>query len=178
MYNFVAVCHDVKCGVCKQRPVIGLRYQCLRCLGYNLCQDCFLHARTSRSHKLSHPIQEYCHEVLTIFFSEQSFVLRNFTREICYKSPVKADCGICTDGGSLCLDFWYLVCLFVLFCCSSNTTLVYQTNSKEWRRALMKILKHRLKGGGGGNKQRYLAIPSSPDHNGEEWVVVSCTVSQ
>ncbi|KAK3873602.1 hypothetical protein Pcinc_021386 [Petrolisthes cinctipes] len=98
------VCHDVKCGVCKQRPVIGLRYQCLRCLGYNLCQDCFLHARTSRSHKLSHPIQEYCHE----------------------------------------------------------------TNSKEWRRALMKILKYRLRGGGGsGNKQRYLAIPTSQDPNGE-----------
>ncbi|XP_045615250.2 dystrophin [Procambarus clarkii] len=93
------VCHDVKCGVCKQRPVIGLRYQCLRCLGYNLCQDCFLHARTSRSHKLSHPIQEYCHE----------------------------------------------------------------TNSKEWRRALMKILKHRLRGHTRCNKQRYLAIASSPD---------------
>lgn len=56
------VCHDVKCGVCKQRPIIGLRYQCLRCIGYNLCQDCFLHARTSRRHKLTHPIQEYCHE--------------------------------------------------------------------------------------------------------------------
>ncbi|XP_076031233.1 uncharacterized protein LOC143019482 [Oratosquilla oratoria] len=57
------VCHDVKCGVCKQHPIIGLRYQCLRCLGYNLCQDCFLHARTSKGHKLHHPIQEYCHEI-------------------------------------------------------------------------------------------------------------------
>ena len=56
------VCHDIKCGVCKQRPVIGLRYQCLRCLGYNICQDCFLHARTSKNHKLTHPILEYCHE--------------------------------------------------------------------------------------------------------------------
>ncbi|KAG7176259.1 Dystrophin-like 1 [Homarus americanus] len=93
------VCHDVKCGVCKQRPVIGLRYQCLRCLGYNLCQDCFLHARTSRNHKLSHPIQEYCHE----------------------------------------------------------------TNGKEWRRALMKILKHRLSGRQGCNKQRYLTIASNPE---------------
>ncbi|XP_071546493.1 dystrophin-like isoform X3 [Panulirus ornatus] len=93
------VCHDVKCGVCKQRPIIGLRYQCLWCLGYNLCQDCFLHARTSRRHKLTHPIQEYCHE----------------------------------------------------------------TNGKEWRRALMKTLRHRLSSHQGCNKQRYLAIPSSPD---------------
>ncbi|KAK8403967.1 hypothetical protein O3P69_000193 [Scylla paramamosain] len=92
------VCHDVKCGVCKQRPIIGLRYQCLHCLGYNQCQDCFLHARTSRGHKLSHPIQEYCHE----------------------------------------------------------------TSGKEWRRALMKIMKHRLKGRSRCGKPRYLAIPSSP----------------
>ncbi|KAG0726845.1 Dystrophin, isoform E [Chionoecetes opilio] len=92
------VCHDVKCGVCKQRPIIGLRYQCLRCLGYNQCQDCFLHARTSRGHKLSHPIQEYCHE----------------------------------------------------------------TSGKEWRRALVKIMKHRLKARPGYAKPRYLAIPSSP----------------
>lgn len=92
------VCHDVKCGVCKQRPIIGLRYQCLRCLGYNQCQDCFLHARTSRGHKLSHPIQEYCHE----------------------------------------------------------------TSGKEWRRALMKIMKHRLKSRPECTKPRYLAIPSSP----------------
>ena len=58
------VCHDVRCSACRQRPMVGLRYQCLRCLGYNLCQDCFLHQLTSRRHKPSHPMQEYCHEVL------------------------------------------------------------------------------------------------------------------
>lgn len=75
---------------------------------------------------------------------------------------------------------WFMFCVCVLYCYSyTNTTLNYQTNSKEWRRALMKILKHRLKGGGGsGSKQRYLAIPSTPDPNGEGWVVISCTVSQ
>ncbi|XP_069996009.1 dystrophin [Penaeus vannamei] len=93
------VCHDVKCGVCKQRPIIGLRYQCLRCIGYNLCQDCFLHARTSRRHKLTHPIQEYCHE----------------------------------------------------------------TTGKEWRRALLKMVRNRFGGRQGYNKQRYLAIASSPE---------------
>ncbi|CAL4198478.1 unnamed protein product, partial [Meganyctiphanes norvegica] len=94
------VCHDVKCGVCKQRPIIGLRYQCLRCIGYNLCQDCFLHARISRKHKLTHPIQEYCHE----------------------------------------------------------------TSGKEWRKAVMKIMKHRLRRTD-GNKQRYLAIPTNGGPN-------------
>ncbi|KAB7507951.1 Dystrotelin [Armadillidium nasatum] len=56
------VCHDVKCSTCKEKPIIGMRYQCLRCLGYNLCQDCFLHGRNSKNHKLSHPLLEYCQE--------------------------------------------------------------------------------------------------------------------
>ena len=40
--------------------VICFRYQCLRCLNYDLCQNCFFHGVVSRYHKLWHPIQEYC----------------------------------------------------------------------------------------------------------------------
>jgi len=50
----------VSCVVCKTSDICGLRYQCLRCINYDLCQRCFLHGKTSRSHKQSHPIQEYC----------------------------------------------------------------------------------------------------------------------
>ena len=37
------------------------RYQCLRCINYNLCQHCFFHGHVSRGHKLEHPMQEYCY---------------------------------------------------------------------------------------------------------------------
>ena len=36
------------------------RYQCLRCLNYDLCQDCFFHGVSNRYHRLWHPMQEYC----------------------------------------------------------------------------------------------------------------------
>ena len=39
------------------------RYQCLRCLNYDLCQNCFFHGVVSRYHKLWHPMQEYCTRV-------------------------------------------------------------------------------------------------------------------
>ncbi|XP_063242630.1 dystrophin-like isoform X2 [Bacillus rossius redtenbacheri] len=54
------VSHTVKCHVCKMYPVRGLRYQCLQCLGYNQCQTCFFLGRTSKRHKLKHPVQEHC----------------------------------------------------------------------------------------------------------------------
>lgn len=53
------VWHNVKCAVCKAQPVRGLRYRCLRCMGYEQCQTCFLTGKVNRKHKLSHPMQEY-----------------------------------------------------------------------------------------------------------------------
>ncbi|KAJ1524400.1 hypothetical protein ONE63_010900 [Megalurothrips usitatus] len=53
------VWHNVKCAVCKAQPIRGLRYRCLRCMGYEQCQTCFLTGKTNRKHKLSHPMQEY-----------------------------------------------------------------------------------------------------------------------
>jgi len=55
-----SVRHGVSCAVCRTTNISGLRYQCLRCIGYDLCQGCFFYGRVSRSHKVTHPIQEYC----------------------------------------------------------------------------------------------------------------------
>ncbi|KAF8561127.1 hypothetical protein P879_07138 [Paragonimus westermani] len=68
------VVHNVRCGVCQRQPLSGLRYRCLRCLNFDLCQQCFFSGRTARSHKLTHPMQEYC----TNSTSGDSF--RDFTR--------------------------------------------------------------------------------------------------
>eukprot|EP00058_Branchiostoma_floridae_P014927 XP_002600415.1 hypothetical protein BRAFLDRAFT_129067 [Branchiostoma floridae] len=55
-----SVKHQAKCNICKVCPILGFRYRCLKCYNYDLCQNCFFVGRSSRSHKLSHPIQEYC----------------------------------------------------------------------------------------------------------------------
>lgn len=41
-------------------PLIGLRYRCMKCINYDICQNCFFSQRTSKNHKLAHPIYEYC----------------------------------------------------------------------------------------------------------------------
>ncbi|CAH8459653.1 unnamed protein product [Dicrocoelium dendriticum] len=68
------VVHQVRCGVCHHQPLTGLRYRCLRCLNFDLCQTCFFNGRTARSHKLTHPMQEYCTN------STSGDSLRDFTR--------------------------------------------------------------------------------------------------
>ncbi|GLV40563.1 Dystrophin [Carabus blaptoides fortunei] len=57
-----SVIHNARCSVCKTTPLMGLRYRCMRCTRYTQCQKCFLSARTSNSHKVGHPMREYCTE--------------------------------------------------------------------------------------------------------------------
>ncbi|GFN77848.1 dystrophin, partial [Plakobranchus ocellatus] len=52
--------HQAKCNVCKDFPIIGFRYRCLKCFNFDVCQNCFFTGRTAKSHKLAHPMQEYC----------------------------------------------------------------------------------------------------------------------
>ncbi|XP_025099293.1 dystrophin-like isoform X3 [Pomacea canaliculata] len=52
--------HQAKCNVCKDFPIIGFRYRCLKCFNFDMCQNCFFSGRLVKGHKLSHPMQEYC----------------------------------------------------------------------------------------------------------------------
>ncbi|XP_072178254.1 dystrophin-like [Diadema setosum] len=52
--------HQAKCNICKECPIVGLRYRCLKCFNFDLCQSCFFSGRKAKTHKLSHPMQEYC----------------------------------------------------------------------------------------------------------------------
>ena len=32
--------HGIKCYLCQKFPIVGIRYKCLQCKSYNLCEDC------------------------------------------------------------------------------------------------------------------------------------------
>ncbi|CDI96945.1 dystrophins A:C:F:G:H [Echinococcus multilocularis] len=68
--------HQVRCAVCQACPIKGLRYRCLRCLNFDLCQNCFLIGRVEKSHKITHPIQEYTSTL------QRSDSLRDFSRVV------------------------------------------------------------------------------------------------
>lgn len=54
------VAHNVRCHCCKSRPFRGLRFRCVKCVNVHLCQTCFFTNRSSRKHKLHHPMIEFC----------------------------------------------------------------------------------------------------------------------
>jgi len=51
--------HDAKCGICKEYPIVGFRYRCLKCFNFDLCQTCFWSGRVSKSHRVTHPMHQY-----------------------------------------------------------------------------------------------------------------------
>ncbi|CAH0556639.1 unnamed protein product [Brassicogethes aeneus] len=68
--------HQAKCNSCKQYPVVGLRYRCLKCFNFDMCQSCFFSGKLTKGHKLSHPMQEYCAATTSV---ED---MRDFTRAL------------------------------------------------------------------------------------------------
>ncbi|XP_004701622.1 dystrotelin [Echinops telfairi] len=54
------VTHPVRCGICRNFPITGLRYRCLKCFNFDICQVCFLFGLHSKSHQKSHPVIEHC----------------------------------------------------------------------------------------------------------------------
>ncbi|XP_026250395.2 dystrotelin [Urocitellus parryii] len=54
------VTHPVRCSVCRTIPIVGLRYRCLKCLNFDICQVSFLSGLHSKFHQKSHPVIEHC----------------------------------------------------------------------------------------------------------------------
>ncbi|XP_036109186.1 dystrotelin [Molossus molossus] len=54
------VTHPVRCRICRNFPITGQRYRCLKCLNFDICQVCFLSGLHSKSHQKSHPVVEQC----------------------------------------------------------------------------------------------------------------------
>ncbi|XP_074540761.1 dystrobrevin beta-like isoform X2 [Halichoeres trimaculatus] len=59
MANVEHVYHPVTCSYCRGNGMNGFRYRCLRCRGYQLCQDCFWRGNASGPHSSQHQMKEH-----------------------------------------------------------------------------------------------------------------------
>ncbi|PWA27345.1 hypothetical protein CCH79_00000571 [Gambusia affinis] len=59
MANVEHVYHPVSCSYCRSNGITGFRYRCLRCRGYQLCQNCFWLGNASGSHSNQHQMKEH-----------------------------------------------------------------------------------------------------------------------
>ncbi|XP_061559914.1 dystrobrevin, beta a isoform X8 [Phycodurus eques] len=57
--NVENVYHPVSCSYCRSNGMTGFRYRCLRCRGYQLCQNCFWHGNANGSHGSQHQMKEH-----------------------------------------------------------------------------------------------------------------------
>lgn len=53
------VYHPISCSYCRGNGMTGFRYRCLRCRGYQLCQNCFWRGNASGSHNNQHQMKEH-----------------------------------------------------------------------------------------------------------------------
>ncbi|XP_049612874.1 dystrobrevin, beta a isoform X14 [Syngnathus scovelli] len=57
--NVENVYHPVSCSYCRSNGMTGFRYRCLRCRGYQLCQNCFWRGNVNGSHSNQHQMKEH-----------------------------------------------------------------------------------------------------------------------
>ncbi|XP_067404869.1 dystrotelin [Emydura macquarii macquarii] len=86
------VTHHVRCSICKNFPITGLRYRCLKCLNFDLCQVCFFTERHRKPHKKSHPVMEYCVQQMSAKENAKIFlrtVRNNLLQERCRRKEAQ-----------------------------------------------------------------------------------------
>lgn len=57
--------HEAKCSVCKMFPIVGLRFRSLKDFSTDFCQACYFSQKTTKNHKITHPVKEYCFATTT-----------------------------------------------------------------------------------------------------------------
>jgi hypothetical protein len=60
-------CHEAKCSICKEYPIVGFRYRSLKNFNFDICQNCFFSGRKIKGFKLDHPLLEYYTPVSNLF---------------------------------------------------------------------------------------------------------------
>ncbi|KAK1793537.1 hypothetical protein P4O66_011906 [Electrophorus voltai] len=54
-----AIFHPVECSYCRSESMMGFRYRCQQCHGYQLCQNCFWRGHASGPHSNQHQMKEH-----------------------------------------------------------------------------------------------------------------------
>lgn len=53
------VFHPVECSYCRSESMMGFRYRCQQCHGYQLCQSCFWRGHANGPHSNQHQMKEH-----------------------------------------------------------------------------------------------------------------------
>lgn len=70
------VFHPVECSYCRSESMMGFRYRCQQCHGYQLCQSCFWRGHANGPHSNQHQMKEHSSWVRQRPNLSQSYVLR------------------------------------------------------------------------------------------------------
>ncbi|KAI4804526.1 hypothetical protein KUCAC02_026152 [Chaenocephalus aceratus] len=57
--NVENVFHPVECSYCRSESMMGFRYRCQQCHGYQLCQSCFWRGHANGPHSNQHQMKEH-----------------------------------------------------------------------------------------------------------------------
>uniref|UniRef100_A0A673JL06 Dystrobrevin, beta b n=1 Tax=Sinocyclocheilus rhinocerous TaxID=307959 RepID=A0A673JL06_9TELE len=81
--NVENVFHPVECSYCQSESMMGFRYRCQQCHGYQLCQSCFWRGHASGPHSNQHQMKEHSSWVCSISSPKNGNVLPLMSFQTC-----------------------------------------------------------------------------------------------
>jgi len=54
------ISHPVRCAICREFPIVGIRFRSLRHFNYDICQSCFFSGAVVHRNLLHYPMAEHC----------------------------------------------------------------------------------------------------------------------
>uniref|UniRef100_A0A8C2GUH3 Dystrobrevin, beta b n=1 Tax=Cyprinus carpio TaxID=7962 RepID=A0A8C2GUH3_CYPCA len=115
--NVENVFHPVECSYCRSESMMGFRYRCQQCHGYQLCQSCFWRGHASGPHSNQHQMKEH-----SSWKSPAKKLSHAISKSLGYVSLLMLISGIhiChhpSHAPSLSLPLFFLLYVFLLILC-------------------------------------------------------------
>uniref|UniRef100_A0A8C1XRS3 Dystrobrevin n=1 Tax=Cyprinus carpio TaxID=7962 RepID=A0A8C1XRS3_CYPCA len=136
--NVENVFHPVECSYCRSESMMGFRYRCQQCHGYQLCQSCFWRGHASGPHSNQHQMKEH-----SSWKSPAKKLSHAISKSLGYVSLLMLISGIhiChhpshTPSLSLSLFFLLYVFLLILSLCLDCSTLESPSRLDEEHRLI------------------------------------------
>lgn len=134
---YLPVFHPVECSYCRSESMMGFRYRCQQCHGYQLCQSCFWRGHANGPHSNQHQMKEHSSWVRSDHFYFFYFLYNSIDLSRCHQSY---SFSIDWTGRGL-AEAWCFCLPYLFWLLTFNGGRLYEPATGSWHPSMFMCVK-------------------------------------